>query len=76
MRLSNFILLLLILSSCQKPNASHVLDEKNLEEKIIIPNKTEFNVYEWEHRGHTYIVIDRAHGSGITHAGHCRCYQR
>jgi len=62
-----------MLGSCQESNTTYALDEKNRHEKIVTPNKNEYTVYEWRYKEHTYLVIDRAHGSGITHAGHCQC---
>lgn len=76
MKLSSLILFVLILASCQESNTRNAVNEKNELQKIVTPSKNEFNVYEWEYKEHTYIVIDRAHGSGITHAGHCRCNPR
>jgi len=77
MKLSSIlILMLVILGSCQQPNARYVIDEEKHQQKIITPSKTEYDLYEWEHKGHTYILIDRPNGSGIAHAGHCRCYQQ
>lgn len=75
MKLSNLFLLVLLMSSCNEPNARRVVNENNNPQKIVTTNKTEYSVFEWEHKGHTYIVIDRSHGSGITHAGHCKCNQ-
>ncbi len=68
-----FILLILIISSCSEPNAREVMTEKNTPQSIKLPNQSDYRVYEWNHKGHTYLIIDRSHGSGITHAGHCEC---
>jgi len=75
MRLINIIFILLVLStsSCGEPNARQVMTEKNTPQSINLPNQSDYRVYEWNHKGHTYLIIDRSHGSGITHAGHCEC---
>lgn len=73
MRLSSIILFVLFITSCGKPNTKQVLNESNNPQNIKLTNQSEFRVFEWEHKGHTYLIIDRAHGSGITHAGHCPC---
>jgi hypothetical protein len=75
MRLINIIFILLVLStsSCSEPNARQVMTEKNTPQSINLPNQSDYRVYEWNHKGHTYLIIDRSHGSGITHAGHCEC---
>ncbi len=75
MRLINIISILLVLStsSCSEPNAREVMTEKNTPQSIKLPNQSDYRVYEWNHKGHTYLIIDRSHGSGITHAGHCEC---
>jgi hypothetical protein len=49
------------------------MTEKNTPQSIKLPNQSDYRVYEWNHKGHTYLIIDRSHGSGITHAGHCEC---
>lgn len=73
MKLSSLILFLVLVSSCSQPNTKQVLNESNNPQNIKLTNQSEFRVFEWEHKGHTYLIIDRAHGSGITHAGHCPC---
>lgn len=74
MKLSSIILLVLFITSCGEPNTKQVLNSQgNNPENVKLSNQSEFRVYEWEHKGHTYIIIDRAHGSGIAHAGHCPC---
>ena len=73
MKLNSFILFLILLTSCSEPNTKQVLNNRNNPQGIKLSNQSEFRVYEWEHKGHTYLIIDRAHGSGITHAGHCPC---
>ena len=41
-----------------------------------VANDYSYDVAEWEHKGHLYLIVERAHGSGITHAGHCPCNTR
>lgn len=73
MKLSSILLFVLFITSCGEPNTKQVVNDSNNPQTVRLTNQSEFRVYEWEHKGHTYIVIDRAHGSGITHAGHCPC---
>lgn len=73
MKLFNILILCLVLFSCQKTNTKRVLDHNNSEVEIITQNKTNYKVFEWRYKEHTYIIIERSHGSGITHAGHCTC---
>jgi hypothetical protein len=74
MKLFKFVPILLVISSCNKPNTVEVLGKNGSKISIILDNGTKYQVFEWDYRGHQYIVIDR-NGStgGITHAGHCRC---
>jgi hypothetical protein len=63
----------LVLLSCQKTNTKRIVDHNNSEVEIITQNKSSYKVYEWQYKEHTYILIERSNGSGITHAGHCIC---
>lgn len=73
MRLSSIILLVWFITSCSEPNTRQVVNDRNNPQTIKLSNQSEYRVFEWEHKGHTYLIIDRSHGSGITHAGHCPC---
>jgi hypothetical protein len=66
----------LLISSCTKSNIKHVLDEKKHEVRIITERKTQYDVYEWNYKGHIYLIIDGNNGSGITHTGHCTCQNK
>lgn len=73
MRLNSFLFIFLFVTSCSKPNTKEVKNENNNPQTIRLSNQSEYRVFEWEYKGHTYLIIDRSHGSGITHAGHCPC---
>ena len=70
------VLLILIIVGCLNPvETKKVYDEHN--RPISVSSSGEvYRVSEWEHKKHTYILISNAHGSGITHAGHCKCQEK
>jgi hypothetical protein len=74
--LSQFLFItisLLFIVSCEKPNTKQVVGGDNSKLEIITKRKSFYNVFEWEHKGHIYLLIERSNGAGITHAGHCSC---
>jgi hypothetical protein len=73
MKLIKFFILCFVLASCEKTNTKQVVDVNNSKLEINTRRNTSYNVFEWEYKGHTYILIERSNGAGITHAGHCRC---
>lgn len=73
MKLSSILVIIFLITSCDKPNTKQVVTESNDPQTVRLSNQSEYRVFEWEHKGHTYLIIDRSHGSGITHAGHCPC---
>lgn len=73
MKLSSILVIIFLITSCGKPNTKQVVTESNDPQTVRLSNQSEYRVFEWEHKGHTYLIIDRSHGSGITHAGHCPC---
>lgn len=66
-----FIIAILFVS-CQNENTKPVYKENNLP-MMVKTRDYSYDVSEWEHKGHIYLIVERAHGSGITHAGHCPC---
>ena len=70
------IVLSLIIGGCSNyVETKKVYDEHN--RPISVSSSGEvYRVSEWEHKKHTYILISNAHGSGITHAGHCKCQEK
>ena len=73
MKLSSILVIIFLITSCGKPNTKQVVTESNDTQTVRLSNQSEYRVFEWEDKGHTYLIIDRSHGSGITHAGHCPC---
>lgn len=73
MKLSSILVIIFLITSCDKPNTKQVVTESNDPQTVRLSNQSEYRVFEWEHKGHTYLIIDRSHGSGITHSGHCPC---
>ena len=79
---ANMILVLIIVFvtllfvSCQNENTRQVYNEDNKLPMSVKTKEYSYDVSEWEHKGHLYLIVERAHGSGITHAGHCPCNTR
>lgn len=70
------IVLITVLFGCDRTdNTKVVLDNQNRPIEIKA-GREKFDCYEWEHKGHKYLIINKPHGSGITHAGHCGCGNR
>lgn len=71
------ILLITVLFGCGQSNNNTkvVLDNDNKPLSVKIGSLS-FDCYVWEHKDHKYLIINRSHGSGITHAGHCGCGNR
>ena len=67
-----FIVALLFVS-CGNENTKPVYDGKSHVPMRVKTNDFSYDVSEWEHKGHVYLIVERSHGSGITHAGHCPC---
>ena len=69
------IVLSLIIGGCSNSvETKKVYDNHNRPLHISAGGVNElYSVSEWEYKEHTYIIINRAHAGGITHAGHCRC---
>lgn len=59
--------------SCGNKNTKPVYDGKSHIPMTVKTNDYSYYVSEWEHKGHVYLIVERSHGSGITHAGHCPC---
>ena len=66
----------LLFVSCHNENTKPVYNEDNKLPMMVKTNEYSYDVSEWEHKGHLYLIVERAHGSGITHAGHCPCNTR
>jgi hypothetical protein len=62
--------------SCVKTNTKQVLDVNDCELVVTTKRNYNYKVFEWEYNNHTYIIIEKLNGSGITHAGHCKCQNR
>lgn len=41
--------------------------------KVLDVNSTHYGIYEYQHKGHSYIVADLATGVSMIHAAHCTC---
>jgi hypothetical protein len=67
-----FVLSLIIVGCSNSVETKKIHDKYN-RPLYISSGGDEYLVTEWEHKEHTYIIISRAHGGGITHAGHCKC---
>jgi hypothetical protein len=67
------ILLITVLFGCGRSNNTKVVLNDDNRPLSIKAGPVEFDCFEWEHKGHKYLIINRSHGSGITHAGHCGC---
>jgi hypothetical protein len=68
-----FVLSLIIFGCSNSVETKKVYDKYN-RPLHISSGGDEYLVSEWEYKEHTYIIISRTHGGGITHAGHCKCY--
>lgn len=52
---------------CIEPNV------KETNSEIKLSDTKSIKTYEWEYKGHLYIVAKSREEFGITHAGHCPC---
>jgi hypothetical protein len=68
-----FVLSLIIVGCSNSVKTEKVYDKYN-RPLHISSGSDEYLVSEWEYKEHTYIIISRTYGGGITHAGHCKCY--
>jgi hypothetical protein len=68
------VLLILIIGGCSNSVETKKIHDKYNRPLYISSGGDKYLVCEWEYKEHTYIIISRAHGGGITHAGHCKCY--
>jgi len=68
-----FVLSLIIVGCSNSVETKKVYDKYN-RPLHISSGGDEYLVSEWEYKEHTYIIISRTYGGGITHAGHCKCY--
>jgi hypothetical protein len=69
------IILPLIIGGCSNSvETKKVYDKHNRPLYISAGGNEIYSVSEWEFKEHTYIIISRTYGGGITHAGHCKCY--
>lgn len=63
-----FILVSILMFGCtQEPNTKH------LNNSIIFKNGKTCDVYEWNYKNHTYIIVTYNNNVSITHAGSCDC---
>lgn len=68
------VLLILIIGGCSNSvETKKVYDKYNRPLHISVGGNEDYSISEWEYNGHTYIIISRTNGGGITHAGHCKC---
>jgi predicted small secreted protein len=67
------IILSLIIGGCSNSVETKKVYDKYNRPLHISSGGDEYLVSEWEYKEHTYIIISRTHGGGITHAGHCKC---
>lgn len=50
---------------------------KKIDTEVSFNSTVSKPVYEWTHKGHTYLIIgDNNNGFSVTHAGHCSCGRR
>jgi hypothetical protein len=69
------IILPLIIGGCSNSVETKKIHNKyNRPLYISVGGNEDYSVSEWEYKEHTYIIISRTHGGGITHAGHCKCH--
>jgi len=61
--------LLFVLTSCSDPNVK----DTNIEIKLEKYQKNQIKTYEWQFKGHTYLIAKGQSEFSITHAGHCIC---
>jgi hypothetical protein len=67
------IILPLIIGGCSNSVETKKIYDKHNRPLYITSGYDDYSVSEWEYKEHTYIIISRTHGGGITHAGHCKC---
>lgn len=61
------IALSMILGCTPEPNTKHI------DNSIIFKNGRTCEVYEWDYKNHTYIIVTYNNTVSITHAGNCDC---
>ena len=71
MRIIAVALFAVFATACGDPNV------KKLNTVVTIRPGVSKEAYEWNYKGHAYIIIgDGDSGYSITHAGHCPCGRR